>query len=290
MDIPRLYNIEVDNRDLKREEYTVKDVVLPRQRIQRNTVYELVEKQRSSDTRTHPYKTLGPESVRKNFRGVVSHETGLDVVEDAVEKNDSDEAMSELRLGGYFVAGGDDGENVEADEGADRRDEVDGATTQLVDQKGEAEVLEERDGLHASIDTELSLRVGHADVVHDVLKVVADKTVARPLGEETDGSEDDDALAIAFCLEEVGPASLASLLVEFDRGFDFSKFKLHKLVVFIALTVPLGEHSESLTVAVLVAQPTGGFRHKEDTGKDDDGADGLQERGETPGPVALSIG
>ena len=168
-DIPGFHNVEVNDRDLESKEHAVKDVVLPSQSIQRNAIDELIEEQRRSNARAHPCETLSPKTVRQDLSGVVRHQSGLDVVKDAVEEDDCDESMTKLRLGRDCVPSRDDGEDVEADERSNRRDEVDRATTQLIDQECETEVLDERNGLHAAVDTELSLRVRHANVVHDIL-------------------------------------------------------------------------------------------------------------------------
>ena len=69
-------------------------------------------------------------------------------------------------LGVDIDSGDVGGEDVEADEGADGRDEVDGATAQLVDQEGETQVLHEPEGFHAAVNTELGLRVCHTHIIH----------------------------------------------------------------------------------------------------------------------------
>lgn len=166
INIPRLHNIKVHNHNFKRQKHTVEDVVLPRQRIQRNPIHELIEKQRRRHTRAHPREPLRPQPVRQDLRRIVRHQPRFDVVEHTITENDGDEPVAQRGLGRDLVACGDDGEDVEADEGADGRDEVDGATAQLVDQEGETQVLHEPEGFHAAVNTELGLRVCHTHIIH----------------------------------------------------------------------------------------------------------------------------
>jgi hypothetical protein len=198
-----------------------------------------------------------------------------------------DEALAETILRRGIVPCGDDGEDIEDDERADRGNEVDRSTTKLVDQESEDEVLAQRQRLHATVDTKLCLRIRQANVIHNVLEVVRNQSITAPLAEETNSSDDTKPLHVTFRLEEVRPPGLSLLLVEFDSGTYFGVFELYELVVFVAFTVPAREHGKSFFVPVFVAEPAGRFGHEEDEAEDYYGAYGLEERGETPGPVAL---
>ena len=57
--IPGFDDVEVDNADLKGQEDAVEYIVLPSQSIERDTVDELVEEQRSRDAEVQPYESLG---------------------------------------------------------------------------------------------------------------------------------------------------------------------------------------------------------------------------------------
>lgn len=97
-DIPGFDDTEVNDTDLKGQEDAVADVVLPRQSIERDTVHKLVKEKRRSNAEVQPYKTLGTKSVRQDLSGIGSHDTGLDVVEDTVEKDGDDEAFSKAAI------------------------------------------------------------------------------------------------------------------------------------------------------------------------------------------------
>lgn len=73
--------------------------------------------------------------------------------------------------------------------------------------------------------------------------------------EEANGSNDANPLSITRSLEEVRPSGLATFFVERDGCFDFSIFKLDKLVVLISFAMPAGEYVEGFFMAVLVAEP-----------------------------------
>lgn len=55
-----------------------------------------------------------------------------------------------------------------------------------------------------------------------------------PLGEETDSSDNANALSVSWRLEQVEPASTVCLLVHLDGGNDFVILKLNKLVFTVA--------------------------------------------------------
>jgi len=73
------------------------------------------------------------------------------------------------------------------------------------------------------------------------------------LTEETNSSDDDNPLAVAFGLQEVGPAGSVMLSVESNGSANFGVLELNKLVVSISFAVPAGEHGEGFFVAVFVA-------------------------------------
>lgn len=164
-----------------------------------------------------------------------------------------DEAFTERGTGSCIVARGNDGEDVEHDESSDCGDEVDGATTEFVDEEGEEEVFAQGEGFHAAVDAELRVGICQADVIHDVFEVVGNQAIAAPLTEEANGGDNCDSLAVALGLEEVGPAGGILLLVEVDGCADFSVFELNEFVVLVSFAVPFGEDGESLFVAVFVA-------------------------------------
>lgn len=188
-----------------------------------------------------------------------------------------DEAFAERSTGSYIVTRGNNSEDVEHDKSSDCGDEVDGATAEFVDEEGEKEVFAEGEGFHAAVDAELRVGICQADVVHDVLEVVGNQAVAAPLTEETNGGDDGDSLAVALGLEEVGPAGGVLLFVEVDGRADLGIFELDEFIVLVSFTVPFGEDSEGLFVAVFVAQPTRGFGHEGDEGDDDQGANCLEK-------------
>jgi hypothetical protein len=198
-----------------------------------------------------------------------------------------DEALSETILRRGIVPCGDDGEDIEDEERSDRGNEVDRSTTKLVNQESEDEVLAQRQGLHATVDTKLCLRIRQANVIHNVLQIVRDQSITAPLAEEPNSSDDPKPLPVTLRLEEVRPSGLSMLLVEFDSGMYLGVFELDEFIVFVAFTVPAREHGKSFFVPVFVAEPAGRFGHEEDEAEDYDGAYGLEEGREAPGPVAL---
>lgn len=180
------------------------------------------------------------------------------------------------------VSGRNDSEDVEHNERSDRGNKVDWTSTKLVNQEGEKEVFTQRQSLHTTVDSKLCLGIREADVVHHVLQVIRDKTIAAPLAEETNSSDDDNPLAVAFGLQEVRPVGSVLLFVDGNGSAHFGVFELNKLVVLVSFAVPACEHGQGFFMTVFVAQPTWRLRHEEDEAEDDKGADRLQKRRKTP--------
>ncbi|KAI6758530.1 hypothetical protein HG530_010770 [Fusarium avenaceum] len=176
---------------------------------------------------------------------------------------------------------------VENNACADSRSQVHGATSKLVNEEGKSSVDNQTLCLHACIDAKLSFRLGNTDVVHDLLEVVRDKTVATPLTEETEGSDETDPLAVALCPEEVSPAGLSDLLVESNGCLDFAELELDEFILGVVLGVVVSQDLQGFVMSVLAQEPTGTLWHPVESDDDDDTADGLKKTGKSPGPVAL---
>jgi hypothetical protein len=96
--IPRLHNVKVDHCDLKGKKNAVTDIVTPFDRLERNTVDELVEEERCGDAEIKPCEAFGAETVRQDLGGVAGHDTGLHIIEDAVEELDGESAYIAYEL------------------------------------------------------------------------------------------------------------------------------------------------------------------------------------------------
>jgi hypothetical protein len=187
--------------------------------------------------------------------------------------NTDDEPFAKRGTWLDVVSSRNNSEDVEHNERTDRGDQVDRTSTKLINQKGKEEVLAQRQRLHTTIYTELCLWIRQAHIIHDIFEVIRDETVATPLTEEANRSDDDDPLAVAFCLQEVGPVGSVLFLVKSNSSAHLGVFKLNKLVVRVSFAMPAGEHGEGFFVAIFVAQPTWRFRHEENEAEDDEGAD-----------------
>ena len=84
--VPGFHNTEVDDANLKSQEDTVADVVLPRECVERNTVDKLVEEESCCNAEVEPCESLGAKTIWQDFGSVSSHDTGLDIVEDTIEE------------------------------------------------------------------------------------------------------------------------------------------------------------------------------------------------------------
>lgn len=138
-----------------------------------------------------------------------------------------------------------------------------------------------------TVDLELHIGVRNTDGVENTRDVVTDETVARPLGEETSGDQDDEPVAVALGLEDLEPTSLLQLLLDSDGLLDFLVLQLHHLVVGVSLSVDMSQDRQSPLVLALGHVETGRFWDEPDAGDLDDGWHSLDDGRNAPGPMAV---
>jgi hypothetical protein len=63
------------------------------------------------------------------------------------------------------------------------------------------------------------------------VNVVADKSVTRPLGEETGGNENDEAVTVPFCLPQLSPGIAFEFLFQLKGFSDFLEFQLNNFIL-----------------------------------------------------------
>lgn len=103
------------------------------------------------------------------------------------------------------------------------------------------------------------MSVGDAGLGEHVGHVVRDQAVTGPLGEETEGDEDDESVAVPGCLEEFQPAVAFVFFLECESLPDFPILDLDEFVVEISSSVAFGKDVECLFVLAFCNQPTGRF-------------------------------
>ena len=114
------------------------------------------------------------------------------------------------------------------------------------------------------------------------MKVVADKTVARPLTEETSRDHDQETATVAWCAPEFRPSVTFELLLHFDGVADLSKLALNKLIVKVAVSMDIGQDFVSALGLAFGEIVTRRFWHEPDENKLEDGWEGLNDSWNAP--------
>lgn len=105
-------------------------------------------------------------------------------------------------------------------------------TTNALDEETSCNCDRKIPDLQNTVNEELSRRVRDANRVEDLVKVVGNKTVARPLREESNGNNDSDTPAVTWSREERLPANVSSdSAIEVKSCLNLLKFVLHKGVL-----------------------------------------------------------
>lgn len=105
----------------------------------------------------------------------------LEIVERAVDEDHENECAAEAidRMDG--ISGRDDCPNCKCEQRADRRNKVDLASSDSVNEERHGDIDDQAPRFEATIDTELGLRARDTDVVHDLIQIVRNESIAGPL-------------------------------------------------------------------------------------------------------------
>lgn len=257
--------------------------------IKGNRVGVGVEGQGALDPDVHDHETLGTELVRQDLNGVADEQARPgEGVKDAENPDEEDHGVVCAR--GLLLVVETRGQGPE-DEGAEhtrRRGKEHGAAADLVDKHGHGDGNDEGETHLAGRETELRSRIIDTGGFVKHAGVVGDDGIARPLREDAERDEDDEAVPVTLGLEEVEVAAgLGGLVLEADRLLDLAELELDGGVVHVAVGVVLGEDVQRLVVLILGHQVAGRLRHPEDEGELDDGGDRLEQGRNAPRPVAV---
>ena len=220
-----------------------------------------VEEEGDLDGHVEEHEALGADRVGENLDGVADEEAGPAAgVEDAVHPDEEDHAGVGTRGLVLLVEAAGEGPEEESDQHAASGEQEGEAAVDALGEQGAAGGDDDvEDGL-AGAQNQAVVLLLHARVLVETGRVVGDDTVAGPLGEEAEGDQDAEAVAVALGLEEVDVlgAGVGDLL-HLDGVADLVELELHGGVVDVAVGVVLGEDRKGLVIAVMGDQPTGRF-------------------------------
>ena len=250
----------------------------------------LVDGERNLDEEVHDHETLGTDFEGQDLDGVRDEETrpGKRVGNGEDPDHSNDSLTGSLALLGFLLRRAncpDDKGHAHGSSSSDKER----ATTDFVAKKSAGDRDDKRKDGETAVKPELSVCVGNANGLVDISCVVRDETVARPLREETERSEEHKPVAVATCLKEV-EVRRTLLVLEFETEslLDLGVFELNGGIVDVAIGVVLAEDSKGFFVPLLRDQPTWGFRDEPDESQLDDRGESLGKGGNTPAPVAVN--
>lgn len=295
MDILGLNVKEVDKGELESDPGGVDGVELPLgalpDAVHGDGVDLVVHDEGDVDSNVHDQHALGAELKGQDLDGVGDQETGPgEGVADTVEPEEADDGDTGALVSGLAVLGAGDGSGHEAEKHTSGGCKEERATTDAVTQQGTGDGDDQGEDLVATIETETSLGSSNTSCLIDLIGVVGEKSVARPLGEETERDEEHEPVPVALGLEEVevGRALFGGEL-EADGLLDLLELELHKRVVNVAVGVVLSEHGQGLLGPLLGKQPTRGLGDPEDEHELNDGGQSLDESRDSPRPIIVHV-
>lgn len=164
-----------DNENLKDQEDTVNQVVLPANRVQRDGVHILIEPETEVDTEEHEGKTLGTKAVRQDLRGVGNqHAAETDVVGNVEEEHEDNDSVGRVVVRhtgsvGHAEAGQGNGCRDVARKHADTGCQEELASAEVIDEETDSSCGNHIDGAQNQVDGELSVAVCDANHFQDLV-------------------------------------------------------------------------------------------------------------------------
>lgn len=172
--------------------------------VESERVDVLVDGQSDLDEQVHDHETLGTNLEGQNLDSVGDKQTRPSQrVSDGEDPDHGNDGLtSSLALGSLLLRRSDSPNDEGNAHGCGGRDE-EWATTNAINEQSAGDGDDERENGKTTVDTELGVSVCDTNGFVDIGGVVGDKTVARPLGEETERCEEHEPVPVALGLEEV---------------------------------------------------------------------------------------
>jgi hypothetical protein len=285
----------VDNAELKANPTTVDGKVLPLDGIESNGVDVGGEETGELSEDLLDTDTTGSHGIWPKFdqvgvgKGVVSNVVGRRVSKVKEQRGDTS--------GVVLLAHGSSLDLLERDSNGDEcekhergRKHVHVSTLETRDDKSNDCGVDQTPASVGKIDACLCPVVGKSHEFEELGRVVAHKSVAGKLGEETDEDGDDKSATHTGGADNLEPGLLGSLHLSLDGLTDLYDFGLDELGVPVALGVVLDENFGGLFGAVLGDEETRRFGQEENSGDLDQRWADLKERRNSPCPVGRDRG
>ena len=271
--------------------YSVDGVELPGwlQVLEAEGVDVLVDGQSNLDEQVHDHKTLGTDLEWQDLDRVGNKQTRPSKrVSDREDPDHGDNGLTgSLALLSLLLRRAD-GPNDEGQTHGGSGGNEHRAATDAVNEQGTRDRDNEGEDCKTTVKAKLSISVLDIDAVVDVGGVVGNETVAGPLGEQTEGSEEQEPVPVALGLEEVKvTGGLAVEELEAKGLLDLGVLELNGRVVDVAVGVVLAQHGERLFVALLGDQPTRRLRDPVDEDELNNGGSSLSKGRNAPAPVVV---
>lgn len=210
------------------------------------------------DEEVHQHETLGADLEGQDFDRVGDEKTRPSKrVCDGENPDKGDDGTACCCVAGCFLLRRADRPEDEGHAHAGGGGDEEWASAHAIDQHGAGDGDDEGENGKATVHAELGVAISDTNRLVHVRGIVGDETVSGPLGEETEGSEEEETVPVAASLEEIEIAgSLLVLVFQTESLFDLVVFELHGGVVVVAVGVVLAEDVEGFFVALLGNQPT----------------------------------
>jgi hypothetical protein len=186
--------------------YSVDGVELPGRLevLEAEGVDVLVYGQSDLDEQVHDHEALGANLEGQDLDSVGNKQTGPSKrVSDGEDPDHGNNSLTGSLALRSLLLGRADGPNDEGKTHGGGGGDEHGATTDTVNEQGARYRNDERKDGKTTVKTKLGITVKDTDTLVDIGGVVGHKTVAGPLGEQTEGSEEQEPVPVALGLEEV---------------------------------------------------------------------------------------
>ena len=251
----------------------------------------VVDDEGDVDSNVHDHHALCTQLERQDLDGVGDEQTRpRERVADTMEPEEDDDSNTGASVAGLAVLRTSDSCSHETQKHTSGGCKEEWPATDAVTEQGARNGHDQRENLVTAVKSETLLGATDTSGFVDLVGVVGEESVARPLREQTKRNDEHKSVPVSLGPDEVRERrALLGEELEANGLLDLLELELDQRVVNVAISVVLAEHLKRVLGPLLRQQPTRRLGNPEDEHELDDRGKSLDESGDSPRPTVVHV-